>query len=1085
MIPVEEEKDENMEVLRIGNNIPSAAADDDTILPSTRTTTSPVLSPYEWLPKEDHYSSTSNTITTTTAAAAAAAAVTIPTSVSSSASSSSSSSSWNHSHSVVLQQVMMANEEEKEEAEEADSHGRIPKKKRLRENSSTSTTTRTTAVIRTGKVSSAQQEDASTSPRERSTLLLPYASSSPLHDYFLPGGTMLYRPRPEWFMMMDRVDLPPPLTSGASRTEHQQSSCSSSSSSSRSGSPKEEPVVEDPNDDDDAHQPSFPNQIVDAAVTGRFVLSSLVDTDSMPPSSSSSLHAPPERTTPAYHSGKKKKKPTTARATRFGKHRDTILLWAIQEHATEAACAMIQLEHQAMVTWLHNHHNDHDHHDHSGVDQKSNKKKKPTTTTSTTENYYDIHCGSSSIHMRRYQVLLHRSLMEATNDKGITPIILASQKGNITVVRALLRIHVHPASVAHDGTTALLQASHFGHVDIMKELLQYMASTTVGSSSFLSSLAMMTPSQFTELSNTNHTTPLMRAAQEGHVAGVQLLLRYGACVNRQNRVQMTALMLASQRGHDRICSLLIQAGAVLDHTTHQDSTALLLACKRGHAAVVRVLVAAGCELYHTDSRGRTIQQIMERRIQTAMLLRRRDGVPVPMADTNHHHDNNDDDDRAVPVEEGDGTAGISIRTNQLIRSYLDPLIQIELMLHASRIERNYEIVRCYTLLQQKRMNIVITTPRLPPLTFSSCHVHHPTMTTAMEDSCMVDVHAMVQLYNSHHDMNCAELRISSTPPPPQPVEPLPPHCRELPYDLIYSSTEALIRAMTLPAPLLEMIALFMPLPKLWTKRIAMLQSTCFVNANAGIVNALDLIDEVLEEGGFLSACDLAQVPPPLPYRTWLDWKQSATSCSTTQQSGAVSSSLLTANPTRRPPVRRRLNVTEAMPPVPRDVHHPTMHELRRQVGYLPLLAKYQAPTNLIPILLEAPYRMPVGMVQQLIRTADVASICRRCCCCPNNQTNSSSSSSSSNAVLHFEANAAMDIIMLASRLCSWYWRERHHLDDVGDKRRLLARHYTNRSSSATATTIATNPRSSHESILALYHQQQSPPIRVPQVTFLT
>jgi hypothetical protein len=117
----------------------------------------------------------------------------------------------------------------------------------------------------------------------------------------------------------------------------------------------------------------------------------------------------------------------------------------------------------------------------------------------------------------------HHSLLEFTNAMGVTPIILAAQKGNITVVRKLLLHGVDPLSASTNGTTAMLQADHFGHVTVMEDLLR---------AASCSRFPLQLQSLIEEQANSNLTTPLMRASQKGHMETVQLLLQAGANVNR-------------------------------------------------------------------------------------------------------------------------------------------------------------------------------------------------------------------------------------------------------------------------------------------------------------------------------------------------------------------------------------------------------------------------------------------------------------------------------------------------------------------------------------------------------------------------
>jgi ankyrin repeat protein len=331
--------------------------------------------------------------------------------------------------------------------------------------------------------------------------------------------------------------------------------------------------------------------------------------------------------------------------------------------------------------------------------------------------------------------------VHAENGKAVTPLILASQKGNLILVEECWKRGACILQTSFSGCTPLIQAAHFGHLDIVEFLLLKGASMEVG--------------------NLNDTTPLMRAAQEGHYHIVELLLKKGAEVNRRNNEQMSALMLASQRGHASIVELLVDAGAQVDAMTTQDSTSLMLACKRGHVNVVHALVTAGCELWIRDSRGRTAKDMAVRK-----------------------------------------------NLSELCK-LLDPDVQVDLMRRKSRVQRNFTMVQMWTLLQEKRARV-------------------PLM------GCNVSIHNVTE-----------ELLINT------------------------GSVSALVRTMTFPAPLLEHIASFMPLPRLWDRRTALIIKQCTVDPDAAIAASLELIDEALVEGGFVEACDEANVTPPTNFSSWV------------------------------------------------------------------------------------------------------------------------------------------------------------------------------------------------------------------------
>jgi hypothetical protein len=75
--------------------------------------------------------------------------------------------------------------------------------------------------------------------------------------------------------------------------------------------------------------------------------------------------------------------------------------------------------------------------------------------------------------------------------------------------------------------------------------------------------------------------------------------------------------------------------------------------------------------------------------------------------------------------------------------------------------------------------------------------------------------------------------------------------------------------MTLPESMVRSICEFAPMPCLWETRVGMLTKRSLVNPNAALECGLDLMDEVLEEGGLLQVLDMACVPPPVGHAGWV------------------------------------------------------------------------------------------------------------------------------------------------------------------------------------------------------------------------
>lgn len=133
-------------------------------------------------------------------------------------------------------------------------------------------------------------------------------------------------------------------------------------------------------------------------------------------------------------------------------------------------------------------------------------------------------------------------------------------------------------------------------------------------------------------------TPLMFAAQGGHIEAMQVLIDAGADVNRRGNGKVTALMLAASNDKpeavklllahhadpnaaspDRttvlhaaaneddaeLCNLLLRAGAKVDAKNINGVTPLMVAATRGHAGTVRRLIAAGADVNAANTVGAT------------------------------------------------------------------------------------------------------------------------------------------------------------------------------------------------------------------------------------------------------------------------------------------------------------------------------------------------------------------------------------------------------------------------------------------------------------------------------------------------
>ncbi len=94
---------------------------------------------------------------------------------------------------------------------------------------------------------------------------------------------------------------------------------------------------------------------------------------------------------------------------------------------------------------------------------------------------------------------------------------------------------------------------------------------------------------------TNGTTPLHGAAQAGNRFLVEALLGAGAAVDARNGVGETALLVAARAGNNEVVRLLVERHAEVNAANNLQHTALYYAGERGFTEIVELLLAAGAE----------------------------------------------------------------------------------------------------------------------------------------------------------------------------------------------------------------------------------------------------------------------------------------------------------------------------------------------------------------------------------------------------------------------------------------------------------------------------------------------------------
>ena len=125
-----------------------------------------------------------------------------------------------------------------------------------------------------------------------------------------------------------------------------------------------------------------------------------------------------------------------------------------------------------------------------------------------------------------------------------TPLLWASKKGHLQVVRFLCEARASLDQAGLHGVTALLLASHPGHLELAQFLCEARAAV--------------------DQADQDGVTPLSMATQEGHLELARYLCEARAAVDQAEQDGVTPLLIAAQEGHLELALCLCEARAAVD-----------------------------------------------------------------------------------------------------------------------------------------------------------------------------------------------------------------------------------------------------------------------------------------------------------------------------------------------------------------------------------------------------------------------------------------------------------------------------------------------------------------------------------------
>uniref|UniRef100_A0A672V5R0 Ankyrin repeat and KH domain containing 1 n=1 Tax=Strigops habroptila TaxID=2489341 RepID=A0A672V5R0_STRHB len=191
-------------------------------------------------------------------------------------------------------------------------------------------------------------------------------------------------------------------------------------------------------------------------------------------------------------------------------------------------------------------------------------------------------CGG---HVELAALLIERGAnLEEVNDEGYTPLMEAAREGHEEMVALLLA----------QGESTVLFCFLGANINAQTEETQETALTLACCGGF-SEVADFLIKAGADI-ELGCSTPLMEAAQEGHLELVKYLLAAGANVHATTATGDTALTYACENGHTDVADVLLQAGADLEHESEGGRTPLMKAARAGHLCTVQFLISKGANV---------------------------------------------------------------------------------------------------------------------------------------------------------------------------------------------------------------------------------------------------------------------------------------------------------------------------------------------------------------------------------------------------------------------------------------------------------------------------------------------------------
>ncbi|XP_048251794.1 serine/threonine-protein phosphatase 6 regulatory ankyrin repeat subunit B-like [Haliotis rufescens] len=189
-------------------------------------------------------------------------------------------------------------------------------------------------------------------------------------------------------------------------------------------------------------------------------------------------------------------------------------------------------------------------------------------------NQTPVMSAAYSGHLDVYNLLVSEGAnLQLTDALGKDCLMLACEGGSMPIVKHLLSLKTFDINRrGRSNQTPVMLAAERGHVDVSNLLVSEGADLS--------------------LTDEYNNDCLMLACEGGNMPLVKYLLSLKTFdINRRGRSNQTPVMLAAAKGHVDVSNLLVSEGADLSLTDDNNNDCLMLACKRGNMLIVKHLLS--------------------------------------------------------------------------------------------------------------------------------------------------------------------------------------------------------------------------------------------------------------------------------------------------------------------------------------------------------------------------------------------------------------------------------------------------------------------------------------------------------------